>query len=128
LATGDLSELPAPSQVVVSVSLHYTKALEVSWMPPAVEGVAGYRILRAETTGGPYELVGQATGIVYKDLLLETGQPYFYIVQAFDASGVRSPYSAEGAGLLPLSTVYLPLVHRESGASRSSELPSTSRQ
>jgi fibronectin type 3 domain-containing protein len=81
-------------------------------MPPTASGVAGYRILRSQTSGGPYELVGEATGNSYSDVMLERDRPYYYVVQAYDVSGVRSVYSSEGHGLLPLFRVYLPLVLR----------------
>jgi hypothetical protein len=113
-ATADLSELPPPPQVHVAASTQYTQAIQVSWLPPAVPGVAGYRILRSEAAGGPYELVGQATGLVYSDLLLEIGQPYYYVVQAFDAVDIRSPYSVEVGGLLPKHEIFLPLIVRGS--------------
>lgn len=68
--------------------------------------------MRGGTSGGPYELVGEATGTVYSDLLLERDQPYYYVVQAYDADSVRSVYSTEASGMLPLSKLYLPLVLR----------------
>ena len=65
VAIADLGELPPPTFVNATVSTRYTDALEVSWMSPAVEGVEGYRILRSETLGGPYELVGEeVSGII----------------------------------------------------------------
>lgn len=112
IAAASLGELPPPTLVNVVASTRYPNALEVSWMPPAVEGVAGYRILRSGTPGGPYELVGEAEGLAYSDLLLETNQPYHYVVEAYDADGVRSSPSVEASGMLPLSGLCLPLVMR----------------
>ena len=70
-------------------------------------------ILRGETSGGSYELVGEATGATFSDVMLERDRRYYYVVQAYDASGVRSVYSAEANGLLPLFRVYLPLALRQ---------------
>ena len=72
--------------------------------------MAGHRILRSTTFGGPYELVGEATGNCYSDMMFDRDWHYDYMVQAYNASGVRSGYSSEGHGLLPLFRVYLPLV------------------
>ena len=112
IAAVSLGELPPPTLVNVVASTRYANALEVSWVPPAVDGVAGYRILRSGTPGDPYELVGEAEELVHNDLLLEPNQPYYYVVEAYDADGVRSSHSVEASGMLPLSGLYLPLVIR----------------
>jgi hypothetical protein len=111
-ATARVGELPPPTFVRVVPSARYADALDLTWLPPNVEGVAGYRILRSQTLGGPYELVGEAKGTVYSDLLLRQGQTYYYVVQAYDDAGVRSPYSTEASGRLPLFTLYLPVVQK----------------
>jgi hypothetical protein len=113
VATGDLGQLPPPTFLRVANSTRYANAFELSWLPPLVEGVEGYRILRGEDPGGPYELVGEAMGTVFHDLLLELGKPYYYVVQAYDKHGVRSPYSTEAGGMLPYTDLYLPLVVRD---------------
>ncbi|MBM3134093.1 MAG: DNRLRE domain-containing protein [Chloroflexi bacterium] len=111
-ATVKVGELPPPTFVRVGPSARYDNALEIKWMPPDVEGVMGYRILRSVTPGGPYELVGEAKRAAYSDLLLRRGQTYYYVVQAYDDVGVRSPYSTEASGMLSLFTQYLPLIQK----------------
>lgn len=111
-ATARLGLLPSPTFLSAAVSTSDPNALELSWLPSDVAGVAGYRILRSQTPGGPYELVGEATGTGYTDLLLALGQTYYYVVQAYDASGVLSEYSTEAFGSVPLKTLYLPLLRR----------------
>lgn len=111
-ATTDLGELLPPTLVNTVVNTAYPNALTVVWIPPLIPGVAGYRILRSTQSGGPYTMVGDTAGTTYVDLLLEPGQRYYYVVQAYDATGVRSVYSAEGEGWLPQYWVYLPLVLR----------------
>jgi fibronectin type 3 domain-containing protein len=113
-ASGDLSEMLAPTFVHVAASTRYRQALEVSWLSSPVEGVAGYRILRGEAPGGPYELVGESEGTLYSDMLLRLDQRYYYVLQVFDATGVRSPYSTEASGMLSLHKIYLPLIRRGS--------------
>jgi hypothetical protein len=111
-ASGNLGELPAPGPLIVGPSPSWSHALQVSWMPSGVPGVAGYRILRSESSGGPYQLVGESEGVVYHDLLLELDREYFYVVQAFDDAGARSAYSSEASGLLAGYNIYLPVIVR----------------
>ncbi len=109
-AAVQLGALPPPTLVRTAASARYRDALELTWQPPAVTGVAGYRILRSSVHGGPYELVGEATGVTYSDLLLTRGETYYYVVQAFDATSVLSPLSLETPAQLHLTKVYLPLM------------------
>ncbi len=74
--------------------------------------MAGYRILRSAHSGGPYEVVGEATGSVFNELPVARGRTYHYVVQAYDANGVLSPYSREVSGQLPRLSTFLPTVPR----------------
>jgi hypothetical protein len=109
-AVGNLGELPPPHQLVVSISSLASDALDLTWLAPTVQGVAGYRILRGQSPGGPYELVGEATLTRFTDLLLERDRTYYYAIQAFDDAGVRSSISEEAYGRLPLFEQLLPLL------------------
>jgi hypothetical protein len=113
LAHADLGELPPPPYVNATVSQLYSDTLVITWVPPAVSGVEGYRILRSETPGGPYELVGEASGSSYYDTLLARDQDYYYVVQTYDAHGVRSVYSMEVTAKLSPYYVYLPLTAKQ---------------
>jgi hypothetical protein len=112
IASADLGELPPPTFVNVTPSTRYSDTLEITWMAPRVSGVAGYRILRSAASSGSYELVGEATGTAFSDVMLERDRRYFYVVQAYDAGGIRSVYSVEANGSLPLFRIHLPLVMR----------------
>jgi hypothetical protein len=107
-ASARLGALPPPASVLV------TKApggLEASWSPTAADGVAGYRVLRATSARGSYELVGETTGTRFVDELLPPGQQFWYAVQAYDAAGIVSELSAPAfGGATP--TLYLPLVRK----------------
>jgi hypothetical protein len=117
-AVGDLSTLPPPRFLNVSALRGTRSALRLHWLAPQAPGVAGYRILRAVTSGGPYELVGQTTATTFDDLMLTPGQRYYYIVQAYDTAPFRggqvaeSPPSAESSGQLPSWRVFLPAISR----------------
>ncbi|MCX7789887.1 MAG: hypothetical protein N2378_04535 [Chloroflexaceae bacterium] len=108
----DLGALPAPQAVGVQEGTLYESSLAVQWLPLDVPGVAGYRILRSTQPGGPYELVGEATGAAFNDLPASSGQTFYYVVQAYDAAGVVSPYSREVSAALPRLSMYLPVVMR----------------
>jgi hypothetical protein len=111
-ATGDLGELAAPAMVLVEPGPLPAYRLEVSWLPSPVPAVAGYRILRSETSGGPYQLIGEAEGTVFHDLLVALNQPYYYVVQAFDATGNKSAYSGEASNQLRVHNIYVPVIMR----------------
>ncbi len=112
IAIGAIGELPPPPLVSVAPSASYPNALQITWDGPAVEGVAGYRILRSPFPGGPYELVGEATATRFLDVQLAAGQSYYYVVQAYDAAGVRSTYSPEAGGGIALHQLFLPMIWR----------------
>lgn len=112
LAAAKLGALPAPQIGVVRRSLVFEDAHEITILPTEAEGVSGHRVLRSLTPGGPYELVGETTGDLHYDLLLQAGKTYCYLVQAYDLNGLTSPYSQEVCTLLPLDGIYLPLIGR----------------
>jgi hypothetical protein len=114
LATADLGMLPSPALISVAPAADGSATMVLGWMPPAVDGVLSYRILRSEQPGGPYELVGMAFGATsYNDLLLQRSRPYYYVVQAVDGSGVRSAYSNESGGEVAALSLYLPLITKK---------------
>ena len=108
----DLGALPAPQALGVQEGTLYESSLAVRWLPLDVPGVAGYRILRGTQSGGPYELVGEATGALFNDLPVARGQTTYYVVQAFDGAGTLSGLSQEISGALPRLNTYLPMLQR----------------
>jgi hypothetical protein len=112
VADADLGALLLPTLVIVRQSPTHANALEIAWQPPAISGIEGYRVLRSLTPGGPFELVGEATGMSLVDTPVVRGATYTYVVQSYDADGVFSAYSAEVIGTLPLYKLYLPLIRR----------------
>jgi hypothetical protein len=65
--------------------------------------VAGYNIYRGSQTGGPYQKVNlslqSASG--FTDSSVSSGQSYFYVVTAVDASGNESAFSNEASAVIP---------------------------
>ncbi len=111
-AAEDLGALPAPGLPFVVESGTQADALALRWQPSSSAGVAGCRILRSQTPGGPYELVGQSSGLTYEDLSLKRGQSYYYVLQWYDSQGTWSPLGPEASGLLPLRQMLLPHISR----------------
>ena len=53
----------------------------------ASTGASGYNIKRAATTGGPYSLIGTATGTSYTDSPVTNGTTYYYVASATNTAG-----------------------------------------
>jgi len=98
-AQADLGALPAPEMLQTGAHAGIPQAVDLWWHAPPVGGVTGTRILRAGQRGGPYELVGETTGSNFTDRFAEGGRLHYYVVQAFDAAGVRSAYSKEASAV-----------------------------
>jgi hypothetical protein len=66
----------------------------LSWNP-STSTVAGYRVYRSNTSGGPYTLLNSAPtpSTRYTDSTLQTGKIYYYVVAAVTSGNVESAYS-----------------------------------
>jgi parallel beta-helix repeat protein len=107
-----LGELLPPDAVAVTTDDLEATSLIITWLAPPSPDVAGYRVLRGTTAGGPYELVGETTATTFQDRLLKRSQDYVYVVQTYGADGGRSAYSLETGMALPELALYLPIVVR----------------
>ncbi len=65
--------------------------------------VAGYNVYRGTTSGGPYTIVNTSlvTGTTYIDNAVASGQTYYYVTTAVDASDNQSAYSNEAQAVVP---------------------------
>lgn len=65
--------------------------------------VLGYNVYRGSVSGGPYtKLNGSAvTVLTYTDATVGSGQTYFYVTTAVDASGNESVFSNEVKAVIP---------------------------
>jgi hypothetical protein len=94
----------SPSSISLSgmgvTATAHTVAL--SWAP-AVTGVTGFRTYVSMVSGGPYVEMGSvpSTTPAYTDSSVQSGQTYFYVVTAVDASNNESLYSSEVAAIVP---------------------------
>jgi len=76
--------------------------VDLSWNP-STSAVVGYNIYRATASGGPYTKINSFLDAAssYTDASVQSGQNYFYVATAVDASGVESGYSAEVSAAVP---------------------------
>jgi hypothetical protein len=94
----------SPSSISLSgMGLNATAhTVALAWAP-AVTGVTGFRTYVSMVSGGPYVEMGSvpSTTPAYTDSSVQSGQTYFYVVTAVDASNNESLYSSEVAAIVP---------------------------
>ncbi|MDQ4089207.1 MAG: hypothetical protein M3163_02720 [Actinomycetota bacterium] len=56
--------------------------------------MAGYKVWRATSPGGPFGLIARSTGTTYSDIAVASRSTYWYMVKAYDRPGKRSAQSA----------------------------------
>ena len=99
-------------QVTDAASLTATMALSVTIGPAhfvdltwtaSTSIVAGYNIYRSASSGGPYVKQNStlAVGTTYTDSSVLSGQTYYYVATAVDASNNESGYSNEASATVP---------------------------
>ncbi|MDA8018227.1 MAG: choice-of-anchor A family protein [Thermoanaerobaculia bacterium] len=116
---------PAPTSLTVSAP-QIGGALDLVWNAVAGDPVAGYRVARSTSAGGPYTAVATTPDLVLRDEGLTNGVTYFYVVHALDVVGNASPPSNEASGtpsdaLPPAAPVFL--APAPSGSSVTTTLP-----
>jgi fibronectin type 3 domain-containing protein len=94
-----LTDPAAPTGVTATAVA--ASEIDLSWS--AVTGATGYVIERAANSGGPYTAVGSSTTASFADTGLNATTPYYYVVQATDASG-PSVNSAEASATTLVET------------------------
>ena len=67
----------------------------LSWT--ASTGATGYNIKRSLTSGGPYSVVGTATGTSFTDATVTNGTAYYYVVAATVTGGEGAPSNQASA-------------------------------
>ena len=93
----------APSSIPISgngvTQAQHTVLL--SWN--ASTAATGYNVYRSATSGSGYARVnsGLDSSLTYSDASVQTGQTYFYVTTAVDASGQESAYSSEVSAVIP---------------------------
>jgi len=76
--------------------------LALTWSYGTEPDLAGYRVYRSSTSGGPYQAVGPfLDGPIFIDASAPRGAASYYVVRAYDTSGNASAPSAEVASTSP---------------------------
>lgn len=97
VSTGSLEPPTQPGTAPGTCVLVVGDAVVVSWTKTTSSWADGYEILRSTTSGGPYSLVGTATGQAtesYSDGSVAFSTVYYYVVRATKGAW-RSAATAE---------------------------------
>jgi hypothetical protein len=75
----------------------------LSWERSKSPNLAGYRVYRSTTSGGPYTVL--TTSLVsstdYTDASVQNGATYYYVARAVDQEGIESVASNEAVARIP---------------------------
>lgn len=94
-----LTDPPGPVGLVATAVS--PSEIDLTWI--GVSSATGYTVQRSTTSGGPYLTVGAPTVPSYNNTGLNEGATYYYVVEAFNASGLSAP-SAEASASTVLAT------------------------
>jgi len=109
----------APTNVAATAN---ALSVQLSWAANSEPDFAGYTVLRATNSGGPYEIVARGlTNNAFTDKSANLPQTYFYVVQAVDQSLNRSVNSAQ-AGATPTGIAALIARYRFDGNANDSSV------
>lgn len=93
VAAYDFVAPAAPTGLTASAN---ALSVQLSWNTNGELDLAGYSVLRATNSGGPYELVARGlTGNAFTDKSANRQETYYYVVQAADRSLNASANSAQ---------------------------------
>jgi Fn3 associated len=96
--------LKIPVTVTVSAAAAATPpplhSVSLTWTAPS-SPVAGFNVMRAAISGGPYANLAYVTGPLYLDTAVIAGATYFYVVESVNASGDASANSTQVAAAIP---------------------------
>jgi len=87
-----LFDFPGPCHLRAE-NHHSQRVIELTW--EEVANATDYAVLRATTSGGPYDIVGTRRATTYIDAAVSEGVTYYYLVLALDADGNESDPSEE---------------------------------
>jgi hypothetical protein len=100
-ASGEM--LRSTMYVNVAGTTQTSRAVTLNWKASPSSGVAGYRVYRGSTTGGPYSRVTASTlpALTYEDTNVVSGGNYYYVVTAVTTNGMESNFSSEAKAIVP---------------------------
>jgi putative Ig domain-containing protein len=80
---------PTPTAVVATATT--PTSVSITWLPST--GAVSYEILRLDTIGGLFNVVGTSTSLAYADNSVSANTAYLYAVRGVNSGGVRSANS-----------------------------------
>lgn len=95
---GELDTTPPASPTGLN-AVAGNQVVNLSWNVNEESDLAGYRLRRSTTSGGPYEVVADVATASATDATVTNGVTYFYVVTAVDTSNNESALSAEVAAI-----------------------------
>jgi hypothetical protein len=92
--------LGGPCVTTPGIVAHYSS---LNWVASTSSNLAGYKVYRSSTAGGPYTLLSQSlvVGDTYTDVTVVAGQTYYYVTTAVDNTGAESAYSNQVQAVIP---------------------------
>jgi IPT/TIG domain-containing protein len=88
--------------LAAATALH-AATVTATWNPNPESDIAGYRLLYG-TQSGNYTTTLDVGNVTTSVVTVTAGQTYFFVVQAYDTSGLTSPNSAEASVAVPAGT------------------------
>jgi hypothetical protein len=78
-------------------------SVSLSWTASSSANISGYNVYRSSTSGGPYTQLnsGLVGATSFSDGNVASGQIYYYVTTAVDASNNQSGYSNEAQAKVP---------------------------
>jgi len=90
------TDLSAPSTLTGVTAAANAVSVQLNWNASAASDLAGYTVLRATNSGGPYEIVARGlTNNAFTDKSANQNKTYYYVVKAADKSLNTSANSAQ---------------------------------
>jgi sugar lactone lactonase YvrE len=81
--------VPAPPSSLTATVVTNAGVVEVNliWNTSVSGNVTNYILSRATSSGGPYSIIDQTSGLTFVDSAVTAGQTYYYVVQGENAGG-----------------------------------------
>ncbi|MEM7262042.1 MAG: LamG-like jellyroll fold domain-containing protein, partial [Planctomycetota bacterium] len=95
IPTPNAGDVTPPATPTGLTALANDSFVLLDWANNVEEDLRGYRVQRAESSGGPYELLDEVAGSGYTDETVLNGTDYYYIVTAIDRAGNESTATPE---------------------------------
>jgi hypothetical protein len=99
--SSNASNSPAVQTMTGTGAAATQHTVDLSWS--ASSGAVGYNVYRGAVSGGPYTMINSAldSTTAYTDNTVVSGQTYYYVATAVDASSNESGYSNQATAVIP---------------------------